>query len=669
MSMSQVRQLAAIMFTDIVGYTALMGKDEHSALDLLEKNRRLQRPIIEEHNGVWVKELGDGVMARFALVSDAVNAAVGILQACRAANDFKLRIGIHQGEVIIQGEDVFGDAVNIASRIQGIAVPDSIFVSEVVHTNVSNKSEFRTEFVRAENLKNVKEPVKVYRILLANDQPRRRGRRIPGLTRNSILYTALAVLMVISAYFVFTTKSKSSSATTAAIPEKSIAVLPFENRSGDKEQEYFSDGLSEELLNMLAKIPGLKVIGRTSSFAFKGKNVDLRTIGEQLGVAHLLEGSVQKDQSRIRVRSRLIRAEDGSEIWSESYDRELKNIFDLQDEIAQTVVQQLRVTLTSLPSANVSGTGNIEVYNLVLQGNYYFDKLDKESVARAVQYYKQALAIDSTDARAWAHLANAVSRQSWQNYIDQNSGYEEARAAAQKAISLDSNYAQGYLELADISVYHDFDARSALPAYQRALSLEPGNAEIINGMGDVHQLLGKLKEAEDYYRQSISLNPLKPITHMNLGNVITFAGRYEEAIQHFRKVLDLQPQFQRAHMYIGRNYLLMGKSRQALKAMEKENMEIFRTFGLALAYHALGRKSEADEKLKEFTVKYQHDWAYLLAQLHAFRGEKEAAFGWLETAYSRRDSWLFWVRGDPLLKNIRPDPRYDAFLRKLGLVH
>ncbi|HEU4861271.1 MAG TPA: adenylate/guanylate cyclase domain-containing protein, partial [Chitinophagaceae bacterium] len=429
--MSQSRQLAAIMFTDIVGYTALMGKDEQKAFDLLNKSRQIQKPIIDEFNGVWIKELGDGVMASFKTVSDAVNAAMKIQQTCNANKEFQLRIGIHQGEVVIEENDMFGDAVNIASRLQSIASPGSIFVSEVVHHNVSNKNDINTEFVRTENLKNVKDPVKIYRIKFDGSPPAPH-RPLKSIKRKNFAFMFLAVIVTtIVGYFIFQGSKKTNvTATNNEAIDRSIAVLPFENRSNDKDQEYFSDGLSEELINMLTKIPELKVIGRTSSFAFKGKNEDLRTIGQKLDVAHLLEGSVQKDGNKIRVTATLIRASDGKGLWNDSYDRDLSNIFKLQDEIAQTVVQQLRLKLLQFPTTNVAGSGNVDAYNLVLQGNYFYDKLDKENVAKAVDFYSQALAIDSTNARAWGKLANAISRQAWQNYIDQNRGYEKARHAA-----------------------------------------------------------------------------------------------------------------------------------------------------------------------------------------------------------------------------------------------
>ena len=200
-----------------------------------------------------------------------------------------------------------------------------------------------------------------------------------------------------------------------------------------------------------------------------------------------------------------------------------------------------------------------------------------------------------------------------------------------------------------------------------ALSLEPGNAEVINGYGDVHHPTGHIKESEQYYRKSILLDPLKPIVHMNLGNALTYQGRYEDAIASFKKALEVNPQFQRAHMYQGRNYLLLGKMDFALTEMRQENNELFKTFGLALAYHALGRKQEADQTLKVFTDKYQNNWSYLLAELHAFRGEKDKAFDWLDAAYNKKDSWLFWVKDDPLLKNLKSDPRYNAFLKKMNL--
>ncbi len=679
--MSQSRQLAAIMFTDIVGYTVLMGNDEQKAFELLNKNRRLQKPIIKEFNGRWIKELGDGVMASFNTVSDAVNAAIKIQQACNDAKDFKLRIGIHLGEVVFENDDVFGDGVNIASRIQALATPGGIWVSESVHNNVSNKIDIETEYVKTEQLKNVKEPVRIYQVKVEgveSPQPvisiAEKSESTESKTRKykkHVLFFFGPVLIAISVYFVYSSfQQKTKDNITSKIEqqiEKSIAVLPFADMSAGKDQEYFSDGLSEELLNLLSKIPELKVIGRTSSFSFKGKNEDLRSIAHQLGVSYLIEGSVRKDGNTIRVTTQLIKATDGSQMWSETYDRDLEDIFKLQDEIAQAVIQQLKLKLLVVPSVKISGTGNTEAYNLILQGNYFYDKLDKRNVAKAVDFYSQALAIDSSDARALGKLANAFSRQAWQNYIDQNTGYEKARQLALKAISIDSNNASGYLELGDVKLYHDFDWGGAENAYQKALSLEPQNSEIIYSNGSFYFATGRWKEAIWTMKKCNDLDPLKPISHLNLGNILTYAGRIDEANKYFKKALELNPQFQRAHMYLGRNYLLFGKPEMALKEMQEENLEVFKVFGLALVYHALGRNKESEVALKDFIERHQNDWNYLLAELYAFRGEKDLAFMWLEKAYLKKDSWLVFFKGDPLLKNLKSDSRYDAFMKKMNL--
>jgi adenylate cyclase len=307
---SQSRQLAAIMFTDIVGYTAIMGKNEQMAFDLLNKNRKLEKPIIEQFRGKWIKELGDGVMASFSTVTDAVSAAVKIQEACKQSKEFLLRIGIHLGEVIFEDNDVFGDGVNIASRIQAIAGPGEIYISEAVYNNVFNKRDIVTQFIKEETLKNVREPVKIYRVM------------------------------------------------TSADLHASAAAIPFR-----------SAGMAEEILSSLTHLKNLKVAGRTSSFQFKGKNIDLRVIGEELGVSTVLEGSVRKQDNRLRISAQLINVEDGFHIWSERYDREMQDIFAIQEEIALAItgrrllnhIPRIRRPIIFIFRAAFSGTGGAKM--------------------------------------------------------------------------------------------------------------------------------------------------------------------------------------------------------------------------------------------------------------------------------------------------------------------
>ena len=358
--MSSSRQLAAIMFTDIVGYTSLMGNDEQKAYAFLKKNREIQKPVIAEFGGRWIKELGDGVMASFNTVSDAVNAAIKIQDACDAGGDFQLRIGINLGEVIFEADDVFGDGVNIAARIQSAAMPGAIFISESVYNNVVNKKDIKTRFVKEELLKNVKKPVRMYQIL-RNDEP-----------------DAPSELQKLPA------------------PLNSIAVLPFTNMSSDPEQEYFSDGMSEEIINMLAQVPGLKVAGPTSSFTFKGKNQDLRKIGEELSVNYILEGSVRRSGSKLRIIAQLIEAAEGYHLWSEKFDRQLKDIFDIQDEISLAILNSIKIKLLGADKDIVLKhyTHSTEAYQLYLQGRFHYHKWTSEGFLKAINYFKAAIAIE-----------------------------------------------------------------------------------------------------------------------------------------------------------------------------------------------------------------------------------------------------------------------------------
>ena len=481
-----------------------------------------------------------------------------------------------------------------------------------------------------------------------------------GKKRN--LIASLSLILIIAAAFFIYKKFAANNNTT----DKSIAVLPFVDMSAGKDQEYFSDGLSEELLNLLAKIPELKVIGRTSSFSFKGKNEDLRSIAQKLGVAHILEGSVRKDGNKIRVTAQLIRATDGSHLWSETYDRDLEDIFKLQDEIASAVVKQLKMKLLAVPSSKAAST-SIEVHNLILQGNYFFDKLDKENIAKALDFYFQALAIDTLDARVWGVLARTYSRQSWENYIDQNEGYEKARKTAAKAIALDNNLAEGYMVLGNVKYYHDFDWDGAEATYRKALSLEPGNADVLNRLGSLASKFGHWDEVLQFTEQSLAVDPLRVVTYSNQGSYMIYTNRLEEAIVSFKKALELNPQFRSAHLNLGIVYLLQGKPEMALAEVQQETMEVYNRFGLALAYHALGRGKEADEELKNFIATYQNNHTYLIAEIFAFRGEKDKAFEWLEKAFERKDSWLIEIKENPLFKNLEGDARHTAFLKKMKL--
>lgn len=665
--MPQSRQLAAIMFTDIVGYTALMGKDEQKAFELLDKNRRIHKVILEEYNGRWIKELGDGVMASFNTVTDAVNAATKIQKACKESKELALRIGIHEGEIIYENNDIYGDAVNIASRIQTLAVPGSILFSRRVNDEIKNKSEFQTISLGNFEFKNVNESLEVF--ALANDGfPVPKTSMMEGklkkknsLKRNVVLALSVITIVLIATiiYKNFLTKKGN-----AEVTDKSIAVLPFVDMSAGKDQEYFSDGLSEELLNLLSKIPELKVIGRTSSFSFKGKNEDLRVIGNKLGVANILEGSVQKEGNKIRVTTQLIRTADGFHLWSEKYDRDLEGIFKLQDEIADAVVRQLKLKL--LTRTDTVTAANTEVYNLILQGNYFLEKRDSANLAKALDFYLRAVAIDSLNARTWAKIGHCYILLLTWDQIEWNVGMQKARNAANRSVALDDKRPEGRYALGLAKMW-TFDWAGAEDEYKKVLDLEPGNADALRSMGFLYRCTGRFDEAIRLTKKSIDFDPIKPSTYFNYGQLLYHTNHLDEAIISFKKVLELNPQFPRAHIFLGKVYLLQGRPEQALVEMQQEKEGAWRIFGLVLTYNALGRKKEADKLFAEYLSKFTKNEMYQIAELYAVRGDKDKAFEYLEKSHIAKEARLTYLKGDPLLKNLVSDPRYVTFMKKMNL--
>jgi serine/threonine protein kinase/Tfp pilus assembly protein PilF len=460
---------------------------------------------------------------------------------------------------------------------------------------------------------------------------------------------------------------KESSVQQSKMETPSIAVLPFVNMSADKNQEYFSDGMAEELLNDLAHIRGLRVVARTSSFQFKGKNEDLRTIGKKLNVGSILEGSVRKEGNRVRITAQLVNAEDGFHIWSQTYDRELNDILAVQEEIAHSVADALKVTLLGEYSNTSSRSKNVEAYNAYLQGRYFSERRTKEDLEKAIGYYEEAISLDQTYALAWTGLAHVNTSMVGAGFSTVEGGFKKSRDSVTKAIQLDGNLAEAHAELAFIQTYHDWDWKTAEVSYQRALALEPGNASVVRGAAMLSACLGNLDDAISLDRRAVILDPLSIPAHFYLGFHLYYDNQMEQAIDAVRKALELNREFPRAHMLLGRISLAQSRFPQAITEMEQETDPTWRQHGLALAYFANGKKTEADTIFQKFVKENQSDWAFQIAQIFAFRNEKDHAFEWLERAYAQRDGGLAQMKGDPLLKNLQSDPRYSAFLKKMRL--
>jgi len=465
---------------------------------------------------------------------------------------------------------------------------------------------------------------------------------------------------------------RSRNRTTVASPDsRSIAVLPFADMSPNKNQDYFSDGLSEQLIHDLARVSGLKVVGRSSAFQFKNKNEDVREIGRKLGVANVLEGSVRREGNRVRITAELIKAQDGFQLWSQTYDRKITDIFAVQDDIARAATEALQVKLLGTngqPVPSTVASANPEAYEAYLQGRYFMGQgHSKEALTKALAYADEAINLDHNYAPAWALRAAVQGRMAGFSLVDLNEGSQKARDDAMRAIELDPNSAPGYLALARIQNDYDWDWESAKISLTKAADLEPGSPDVLRHRGYIFRETGNLDQAIKLNEQAIAIDPLRIDFHLGQGYTFYLAGRYREAEAELQKALELNPKAPFAHLTLCEILLHAGKPQQALAEVEKEPNEWARLTGLAWAYHALGREQESNAALDGLIAKHDIDSAYQIAQVYAFRGEFDKSFEWLERGYKQRDGGMTDVKIDPMLKPLRRDPRYAELLKKMRL--
>jgi len=639
----QSRQLAAIMFTDIVGYTSLMGKDSAKALELIRISKEIQKPMVEKHNGKWLKEMGDGAMAQFNTALDAVNCSIEIQEIARGKLDAKLRIGIHLGDVTVEEDDVHGDGVNVASRLESIADPGGIYISESIEKAIQGQSDIQAKYLGEVKLKNVAYGVRTYAVqgvglpipevsqekelsghLWAEMQ--RRGVVRAGvvylvvalllilLLREAqnwltlpdlslpILVTALAVGFPMAMYlawnyerspqgFVRTTSAqswqnpyrasqrkpltgnfiivllvlvigfmyffprfnssgeqKNQIISVENLEDKSIAVLPFTDMSPEGDQEYLGDGLAEGILNLLSQIPELNVISRTSAFSFKGQNVDIPTIAQKLGVNHILEGSVRKSGETVRITVQLIEVRRDKHLWSETWDRNIRDIFVTQDEIANAVISSLKLTLLKDAIPKTSKT-DPEAYALYLQAKHLAEQRTAEGIIKAEEIIKQSLAIDSTYAPSWNLLGRVFY--SATNYLGIKPlimSMEIARTAAQKSLALDNDYVPAYALLADIALVFDRDFKATDRYIKKAFNLGHSNEEMIIVAADFARILGKgeIEKAIAVFKINTKAYPESSNVYSSMGEALMKQGDKEKSIENYKKSVELNPGNQRA---------------------------------------------------------------------------------------------------------------------------
>jgi adenylate cyclase len=632
------RQLAAIVFTDLVGYTALAQKNEALAMQLLEEHRRLVRPFFPKHNGREIKTIGDAFLVEFASALEATRCAFEIQQSLNEFNSSRpqdrsvmLRIGIHLGDVIHDQNDVYGDAVNIASRIEPLASPGGICVSEQVYDQIKNKFEFPFSTLGERNLKNVSEPVEVFRVILPWEK-----------------------------------KSESES----SLEKTRIAVLPFANMSPDPSDEYFADGMTEELISTISKISELSVISRTSVMGYKKKDKKAVEIARELNVGTLLEGSVRKAASRVRISVQLIEAESDKHLWAENYDRNLEDIFAVQSEVAEKVASSLQVKLTGEDKKRIETgkTPSPEAYAECLKGRVNMFRMDRSSLMTAIKHFEAALAHDSNYALAYSGLASAWASLGFMEIVNAQKACQKAEEYAQKALKLDESLPEAHLARAEVLMSkYDFAARER--ELKRAIELNPNLAEPHLRLAANFSFMNRWHDCFHELERALELDPLSTRTLGQAGTLYLYSDQYDKAIEYLNDSMELDPSNSFYLDNLGLAYIQTGNVEEGL-GMVKRAFEMSggsSSYGdLAWAYVKAQKPDEARKLLAKLNPEGNRSVPPMAAaSVYAVLGEKQRAIDWLERAYDEHSFYLATIAADFEFENLRDEPRFRALIERI----
>jgi TolB-like protein/class 3 adenylate cyclase/lipopolysaccharide biosynthesis regulator YciM len=644
MTTKKSRLLAAIMFTDMVGYTALMQTDERKAKQNRDRHRKILQEAVTEHQGRILQYFGDGTMIIFNSAIEAVDCAIQIQTELIKEPKIPLRIGIHTGDIVYDDEGVYGDGVNVASRIEGLSVSGAILISGKVFDDVKNHQTISTTFLGTFDLKNVNKPMDVYAI--ANE----------GLT----IPTEIEIK------------------TQPGERKKSLAVLPFVNMSSDPENEYFSDGITEELLNVLAQEQGLQVTARTSSFAFKGQHRDIKQIGAQLGAKNILEGSVRKSGNRIRITAQLISAVDGYHIWSETFDRQLEDIFAVQDEIAQKITNRLREKLT-LEAEEVSVAkpqiNNMDAYKIYLKGLYHANKWTQEDAEIAITEFHKAIEMEPDFALPYSRLSSVHIYLGASGKKPMHEEFDRAKEYAQKAIQLDDRAAESHEALASIYIFHDWKWDEAFRSLEKAIELNPSYAGAYLTKAILLAIHENYHEAVETAKKSIQLDPFNPPGIFAYASILLFADRLRECSDQLEKLFNISPDFTDALFVKGLVYQLKGEYKKAmdlfLDIRDLPGYEIMGDGYLGALYISMNQRAKSEamlEKLLESEKSAPDIKApFAIAHIYAALDKPEEMFHFLNQSVERRDHSVVYILGYPSFRKYRSDPRFSELIKKIGL--
>ncbi len=636
------RRLAAIMFTDVVGFTSLGQTNEALALQLLEEHRGIVRPIVAKYRGVEVKTIGDAFLVELASALDAVKCAVEIQEAMRERNTqlpeprrVQMRIGVHVGDVVHSQGDILGDAVNVSSRIEPLAEPGGVCISGQVYDHISNKLGLPMEKMGEKTLKNVRTPVQVYRIVMPWEM-------VPEQEPEQ--------------------------------DEKRVAVLPLKNMSPDPSDEYFADGMTEELITALSTIPELTVIARTSIMQYKNAPKRIADIGRELNVGTLIEGSVRKASNKVRITVQLINARNEGHLWAQNYDKQLDDVFTVQSEVAEKVAEALKVKLVDTARQRIErgAATNPEAYNLYLQGLFYWNKRTPEALRKAVELFAQGTRLDPTFALGYAGLAQAYFIMAANHYENPDMYFPKAKEHALKALSLDDDLAEPHAVIAAMASGYDRDWDRAESEFKRAIALNPSYPSAHQWYSQHIASENRKSEAWSEINRALELSPLSLIINTNIADAYFWLGEFEKGIAQARKVIDMDPGFPPAHQTLIYNLLMAGKFTEAQdEADVSSKLTTLSDAKLTQAYICSydGRNEEARRLLAELSEPATKGEVspYFVGSLYVRLGDLDTGFEWIERACEARDRFVTYLGVDYDMRRVKSDPRYQVMLEKIGL--
>lgn len=636
--MSSTRKLVAIVFADIAGYTAMMQKNEHKALQILNHFRSDIDNFVPLFNGEIVQYYGDGCLLIFNSALEAIKCSEKLQYSLKTEPEVPVRIGIHQGDVVAEGGNIFGDNVNIAARIESMSIPGAILMSAKVRSELINQPSIILKSLGTYEFKNVQDPIEVFAYACE-------GFPVPN-------------------------KSKITGKFKIQNEEKSIAVLAFKNQSSDNEQEYFSEGIAEEVIYGLSQLENLKVAGRMSSFSFKGSNASLVEIADQLKVNHILEGSVRKAGNRIRVNVQLVNITDGFQIWTERFDREMEDIFSIQDEIAEKVVRKMKLTLLGLEKGQAligRKTNNVQAYELYLQGRSYLDQ--RTDIEHALTYFNKAIENDPNFAAAYASVAYAYFyKVIFDNYAPRF-GFPKAAIAIQKALSLDNTIAEAHTMQGLVDFYFYHRPKKARQEYEKAILLQPNFADTYRVKAYFHVMLNEKELAIEHAEKSYELDPLSFNNCFSLGDIYYRVRRYQDAIDVFNNLALKHSQTISIKIMLGVNYYLLGHTEKANSIFnqirqESINTDLYSNDIFVIAAR-LGDKELTKTYLAFLLKKRAEKWISPtnIAILYFSLGEIENGIQLLQQAVKENDPILHMINILPLWDDYKNLARVKKFLK------